>query len=264
MNRWVILLLIALIPATSLAGLRGPRQDELQKAGCSPDQVPKTLGENTFDIGGCLFLEDEITDATFTRLLEAIGSKKIRPYGVLFLNSPGGSVKAAISIGRELRRMHISAFVIRASECTSACVFVLAGAVSRQVSGRIGLHRPYSQNLNLEFDQAKASVTEMNQIIVRYLEEMNVPVSLYNKMKLIPPEEVEYFTGTKYLALGIPEVDPVQDEFMRSLHAQSLGLTKQEYVRRAKAVIQFCNKYLASIEDVQLFYDCRRRIMGGG
>jgi hypothetical protein len=59
------------------------------------------------------------------------------------INSRGGSVAAAMAIGRIFR--HETAWLGVDGDCISACVLILAGAVDRQI-GRtavIGIHRPY-------------------------------------------------------------------------------------------------------------------------
>src|SRR3978361_752506 len=65
-------------------------------------------------------------------------------YGTHFgINSRGGSVAAAIAIGRMFRREN--AWIGVNGVCFSACVFMLAGAVDRQTGklDQVGIHRPY-------------------------------------------------------------------------------------------------------------------------
>jgi hypothetical protein len=54
---------------------------------------------------------------------------------MVFLNSPGGAIVPAIAIERMLRKEHARASVLGASIdpaiCASACVLILAGAISR-------------------------------------------------------------------------------------------------------------------------------------
>jgi len=59
------------------------------------------------------------------------------------INSGGGSIDAAIAIGRLLRNERASLDVT--GVCFSACVLVLAGAVERNVgdANKVGIHRPY-------------------------------------------------------------------------------------------------------------------------
>src|SRR5260370_32271993 len=61
------------------------------------------------------------------------------------INSPGGSISAAMAIGRIFRREKASLQVKDNDVCLSACVLVLAGAVERPISrsAKVGIHRPY-------------------------------------------------------------------------------------------------------------------------
>src|ERR1700704_133673 len=57
------------------------------------------------------------------------------------LNSPGGSVPASMAIGRLLRQNRMTAEVKPGVVCSSACVFIYAGAVVREGHfGKIGIH----------------------------------------------------------------------------------------------------------------------------
>jgi hypothetical protein len=59
------------------------------------------------------------------------------------LDSPGGSVIAAMAVGQLIRHKNMAAGVLQRATCSSACVLILAGGVSRFVSpdGKIGIGR---------------------------------------------------------------------------------------------------------------------------
>jgi hypothetical protein len=61
---------------------------------------------------------------------------------VLFPDSRGGSVSAAMAIGDAVRKTDLTVIVGPDDECSSACVLILAAGVQRRVVGRIGIHRP--------------------------------------------------------------------------------------------------------------------------
>lgn len=69
------------------------------------------------------------------------GGKIDPPY--FKLDTPGGDVVAAMTIGRLLRKERAYVQIDPDAVCLSACVLVLAGAVEREVQGKIGIHRPY-------------------------------------------------------------------------------------------------------------------------
>ena len=70
-------------------------------------------------------------------------SSEGRAVVLAYLDSLGGSVLAAIKIGELLRANDAMVWV--QGECSSACVFVLAGGVERNLilDSKIGLHRPF-------------------------------------------------------------------------------------------------------------------------
>jgi ATP-dependent protease ClpP protease subunit len=79
-------------------------------------------------------IDDEAT-AKLRRLLEELDRKS--PPNVdrgniqIKLDSPGGSVAAAMEIGRLMRKYRMAAAVMPNSICVSACVLIYAGAVAR-------------------------------------------------------------------------------------------------------------------------------------
>ena len=78
----------------------------------------------------------------------------------LTLDSEGGDVYAALRIGRMLRKARAWTHVLKGSKCISACVFLLAGSVRRDVDGGVvGIHRPYSSDTEaLSFEEMQVSM----------------------------------------------------------------------------------------------------------
>lgn len=165
----------------------------------------------------------------------SIGLKPIDRYPLLIeLDSLGGSVSAAIAIGKEIREAN--PFVVKVSEsayCVSACVLILAGAVTRNVKGLVGIHRPYlDDDKAYTVSKQKQSYSEMEKSIKDYLSSVNVPTSLYDAMFRIPPEKVRYLTITELQEYNLNEDDPYYKEAKDAKNAKELGLSKSEYKRR--------------------------------
>lgn len=61
------------------------------------------------------------------------------------INSPGGAVEEALSIGRKLRDEEMRTLILPGTICFSACPYILAGGAEREVSlrGAVGLHQHY-------------------------------------------------------------------------------------------------------------------------
>jgi hypothetical protein len=75
--------------------------------------------------------------------------------------------------------------------CISACVFILAGAVEREIGqlGTLGIHRPYFPTTpgSITTDQVKSDYKAMLQGIRAYLHEMNVSERLADDMLATEP-----------------------------------------------------------------------------
>jgi ATP-dependent protease ClpP protease subunit len=89
---------------------------------------------------------DDIMLAEFAKAAEDPRVKDTQKYTgpTVRLNSLGGSVSDAMAIGNIIRNAGYFTAVYEGDECSSACVLVLAGGVSRIASwGKIGIHRPH-------------------------------------------------------------------------------------------------------------------------
>src|SRR5262249_4388077 len=122
-----------------------------------------------------IWMNGEITPDTFGAIESLIGQvhqsadrlhKQLAlDISTLHIDSPGGSVTAAMAIGRLIRKENMrvsvgfptkSVPVKIVGRCISACVLILAGGVGR-VFSVIGIHRPYlevpAQEVNATFVQ---------------------------------------------------------------------------------------------------------------
>lgn len=159
---------------------------------------------------------------------------------LVLLDSTGGSVNDAISIGKEIRSLNpMSVNVLEDSICISACVFILAGAPSRLVQGRVGIHRPhYVFDDALTPEAQKQQYAAMEKRIKQYLESVNVPSALYDTMFRIPPEKMRYLTFREMQDFNLNEDDPYYKESRDAWFAKRLGLSKSEYTSQMAA----CNR----------------------
>jgi hypothetical protein len=119
----------------------------------------------------------------------------------LYLDSPGGDVVEAIRLGELVRTLRIQVQVADRGLCASACFFVWLNGSYRsaafddrqEVSGRVGLHRPYLVNpANQE-----TSLLRQSGIItgVRgYLESNFIPRRLIDIMMSRPSNDIYWLT----------------------------------------------------------------------
>lgn len=150
------------------------------------------------------------------------------------LDSRGGSIRAALSLGRLIRAANpLSVNVQTGSSCISACVMLLAGGTARLVEGSVGIHRPYLED-DRAFtpDQQKQNYSAIEKDVKDYLASVNIPTSLYDTMFRIPPEKVRFLSERELQTLGLSEDDPYHKEAVDAQNAKNAGLSKSEYQRR--------------------------------
>lgn len=183
-------------------------------------------------------------------------------YGHRFsIDSAGGSVIAAMKIGRLLRQERESVMV--EGICFSACVFVLAGAVDRVVfpPGKVGIHRPYLGSYSSE---ARREIESALRLMRDYLREMDVSPQLADDMIAVEPEDNRVLTASQLASYGLVGIDraekqrrAIDQEISDVEEAKALGLDRREYNRRKSRAKLLCSAPEASS-------NCRKMIMQTG
>lgn len=130
------------------------------------------------------------------------------PPGVGFVNvaldSRGGSIWVAMSIGRIIRKYSFMTRVEVGASCVSACVYLLAAGQARYVGGRVGIHRPYLPNDGVTSARAKKAQYEgINAQTSQYLEAMGVATSLHERMMQTPPDRVTWLSEQELSTYGL-------------------------------------------------------------
>lgn len=113
------------------------------------------------------------------------------------LDSPGGSLSDALSMGAEIRQRGYNTRVSAGSLCASACPLVFAGGAERQVEKQaaFGLHQVYTSGKTLISPaQALSSAQRTTARITRYLEEMGVDPKVWNFALETPPARLYYLS----------------------------------------------------------------------
>lgn len=169
------------------------------------------------------------------------------PFMVL-LDSPGGSVSAAIALGRAIREASpMTVYVEDFASCVSACVFVLAGGVERGVRGRVGIHRPYAEDdTAYTVNDQKQNFADIEKNVKDYLSSVNVPTSLYDVMFRIPPEKVRYLSESELQEYNLSEDDPYYKAAEDAANAKLAGLPMSEYLRRNSECQHAANQNVAN------------------
>jgi hypothetical protein len=176
-------------------------------------------GEKEPPLGTCLTLElkGQIQKGDFDKFFDIY--RNSHPFlNQIRLESPGGDVVEAISIGRILRKYLISAhagnYCLRfkapngnlpcpAKEdqlCASACALIWIGAPQR--SGRVGVHRPHitdSEFKDLPYSEAQKVYSEAITLVTKYLEEMEAPREFIELNTVTSSQDIRWIEkGDKY------------------------------------------------------------------
>lgn len=192
----------------------------------------------------------------------------------VYLDSEGGDVYSAMTIGRMFRKARVYALLSNGNKCMSSCVLLLAGAVNRSIvdGARVGIHRPYSTDTDpASFDDLQAKTTKLGVDVSAYLSEMNNPNSLYESMKLIPSENIKILSYLELETFGLNDKDPVFAELNDNAEAKRAGVSKSEFLAR-KALSKKCqlegmqrlkpsNNSFYDTELAKMFRDCDLKII---
>jgi hypothetical protein len=158
------------------------------------------------------------------------------------LDSPGGGVDSAMTIGRILRREGTGVVVNDGARCLSSCVLVLAGGVSREVEGSVGIHRPYLlvPSGEVSADAVKQTYQRMLQELHVYLREMNIVDGLVDAMLRTNPENMRLLSRDELRYYALEGTDPIWMETFELKKAKSYGLDRFEYMRRKRLAENRC------------------------
>ena len=147
----------------------------------------------------------------------------------VYLNSPGGSVLAAIEMGETIRELGVATHIDDMAKCASACALVFAGGVQRSTSNRsasIGIHRPYFPSemfAKLDRAEARERYDELTQRVRDYLQRMGMSDRLFERMLRIPSNTIEWLKISEAKELGLIGEDPAFAEWVRARRKRDLG-----------------------------------------
>ena len=150
-------------------------------------------------------------------------------YRKLILNSEGGDIVTAMTIGRMVRQAQIVTAVHEQSVCASACTLILAGGVWRYARNetKLGLHRPFFTDPQQAIAQGYQSFrSEYDNVIEahrRYFSEMNIGAELLEKMIQIPSHQIQWITVAEAERLNLLGEDAAYAEWKRAKRIATEG-----------------------------------------
>jgi hypothetical protein len=234
--------------ATRISSTPNQQTERIQSPPSSQFSGPAAQQRGEAQRHGYVEITGEIDDSSVNHFKQFIEGANKQYAGVslkysdVVLNSPGGSVNAAMAIGRMLRSERLVAQVNYGNICYSSCVLILAGAVARYTGGPIGIHRPYFEASQRELppEKLKELYQKMLQNIRSYLREMNVSEQLADAMLRIDPSAIRVLSEAALNGFGLTRKDPIEQETFELEEAQRYGINRQEYARRRHIVETIC------------------------
>lgn len=111
----------------------------------------------------------------------------------LILQSPGGSVQDALALGRHIRAEGITTQMLSGEFCYSACPYLLAAGVSRDIDpdASVGVHQHYfGENTFLPAAFAVEDIQRGQGEVMTYLDEMGIDPLVMQHALSTPPDQI--------------------------------------------------------------------------
>jgi hypothetical protein len=152
---------------------------------------------------------------------------------LLALDSEGGDVSAAISIGRLVRKYDGITVISENSNCYSSCALIFIAGVERRIHpcGELGLHRPYLSSTPQSRDTIETEVPIMLSQVRSYIVEMGITDNFYQQMVNTEPSQMVIYNCNDYTGL-VPLSDPTYAEIENAYEARMHGVTTSEMRHR--------------------------------
>jgi ATP-dependent protease ClpP protease subunit len=181
-----------------------------------PQIAPNSTLAKLFPSAWYIYLDGTIDSDAPVRLQHEININDIH-YALVFINSPGGSVQAAMELGKIIRRNGFVTYVGRkqqnvntkavypvnvSGECYSACVFAYIGGNYRYIepTSKIGVHRFHSASYKYA-NEDNAQI--VSAAIISYLNEMGIDASLFNLMSKAGKDELYILDNAELNAIHV-------------------------------------------------------------
>ncbi len=157
--------------------------------------------------GDVLILTGAIAVGDFDRF-ETYLIEEGADYTDIQLNSPGGSVNDALSIGRRLRKDNANTRMDGNDVCLSACPYILAAGVERQIDddAQVGVHQHFFDvNTVLPAFLAVEDIQRGQGEVMNYLITMGIDPAVMQHALVTPPNEIYILLPDQLLAYGFKQ-----------------------------------------------------------
>ena len=172
----------------------------------------------------------------------------------VWLDSAGGDVEESLKLGQVIRIARLGTRVGYRAKCFSACIFVLAGGVQRDSSGRneIAIHRPYFSDIaeGRPIEEIRIARADLIKRIRHYLENMEISPALIDAMIAIPPNEMRLLEEADLQTFRSIGEDPSYEEYRVNRVAKLFSLRTADYRQLHTSAWEECEKTYAGDTNV--------------
>lgn len=154
--------------------------------------LPDRLTLTVVEAGATALLEGAITQGDAVRITKQLDELATAPTRVI-LNSPGGSVRDALELGRHLRNVGLNTSMRDGDICYSACPYLLAAGVERDIpdTASVGVHQHYfGESTLLPAFVAVENIQRGQGEVMGYLDEMGIDPLVMRHALVTPPNEI--------------------------------------------------------------------------
>jgi hypothetical protein len=207
-----------------------------------------TKADSRIETGGNyvrIYITGRVT-ALDARKIEGANRELERSSVEVYLDSPGGDVSAALTIGRLIRKN--DGFTIVGwfdsdrnklpfdAKCYSSCALIFISGVFRQNNGLLGLHRPYIASSPQGREAIEKQFPLMLSALKEYVAEMGITDNFYQLMVNTEPANIMVYKQDAFKEI-IPENDPVFAEITISRQARRFGVDTAEMRKREQLAL---------------------------
>ena len=136
-----------------------------------------------------LKIDGKITHSDVSAFKKALEEIKRDSYTIklnsVVLNSNGGSGKAAVAIGKIIRKEKLNTYVGPKHFCQSACVFILSSGIIRMAYGEVSVHRGTLHD-EYPIENLEESLKTLDTEILNHLFEMGMATQLIDAIRVTP------------------------------------------------------------------------------
>lgn len=157
-----------------------------------------TIEHSTLDRGvEAIFISGDILDGDEERFGDL---SRRYPRAVVYLESAGGALVAAIEIGKLVHAGHHATAVLDGSTCTSACALIWIAGTPRYLGpeGRLGFHASYSDEGGRLVETGVG-----NAMVGHYLAQLDLPEDAAVFATIASPYEINWLTPENSGEAGI-------------------------------------------------------------